>query len=42
MMLPARVIAEIEERNRIGREFGRPDSKFLTKAVKKDTMNLKR
>lgn len=36
--LPLRIAIGIEEKNRVGREFGRFGSKFLTKAVKRDTI----
>jgi len=39
--LSAKVAIRVEKRNRAGREFGRPDSKFLTRLVKRDTMVLK-
>lgn len=39
--LPTKIIDDIEKRNCVGREFNGPDSKFLTRVVKKDTMIFK-
>lgn len=36
--LSARVASRIEERNRVGREFGKPDSKFLVRIVSKNVI----